>query len=61
LDHRNVLKLLAFFHDENKIYLALEYAAQGELYGHLQSQPNGRFPEARAARYRILNSYIFIT
>jgi serine/threonine protein kinase len=55
LDHPNVLKLLAFFHDNNKIYLALEYAAKGELFGILQSQPNGRFPEAKAARYRILD------
>lgn len=29
----------------------MELASEGELYGHLQKEPNGRFPEDRSARY----------
>ncbi|PKU69677.1 Serine/threonine-protein kinase Aurora-3 [Dendrobium catenatum] len=32
LDHPNVLRLFAWFHDETRVFLVLEYAAQGELY-----------------------------
>lgn len=49
--HPNILRLYTWFHDESKIYLALELASEGELYKHLQNAPNGRFPENRAARY----------
>lgn len=49
--HPNILRLYTWFHDDAKIYLALELASQGELYKHLQNSPNGRFPEDRAARY----------
>jgi aurora kinase A len=33
------------------VYLILEYAPRGEMYKALQSQPNGRFDEARTAKY----------
>lgn len=49
--HPNILRLYTWFHDENKIYLALELASKGELYKHLKSSPDERFPEERAARY----------
>lgn len=49
--HPNILRLYTWFHDDHKIYLALELASQGELYKHLQNAPHGRFPEGRAARY----------
>lgn len=49
--HPNILRLYTWFHDDHKIFLALEIASQGELYKHLQASPHGRFPESRAARY----------
>lgn len=49
--HPNILRLYTWFHDETKIYLALELASKGELYKHLQNSPHGRFPEERAAKY----------
>mmetsp|Transcript_34891 Transcript_34891/g.43096 ORF Transcript_34891/g.43096 Transcript_34891/m.43096 type:complete len:384 (-) Transcript_34891:41-1192(-) len=49
LRHKNILRLYAYFFDEKRIYLILEYAARGELYKQLQHQQ--RFPEEKAARY----------
>ncbi|KAI0503679.1 hypothetical protein KFK09_014614 [Dendrobium nobile] len=49
LDHPNVLRLFAWFHDETRVFLVLEYAAQGELYKLLKNLL--RFSEKRAATY----------
>ncbi|KAF8166575.1 kinase-like domain-containing protein [Mycena galopus ATCC 62051] len=49
LRHANILRLYGFFHDEKRIFLMLEFAAQGELYRQLSKQ--GRFSERRSARY----------
>lgn len=49
--HPNILRLYTWFHDEKRIYLALELACKGELYKHLQNAPNGRFDDNRAAKY----------
>ncbi|KAF7371049.1 Kinase-like protein [Mycena sanguinolenta] len=49
LRHTNILRLYGFFHDEKRIFLMLEFAAQGELYRQLSKQ--GRFSERRSARY----------
>lgn len=49
--HPNILRLLTWFHDEKRIYLALEICAKGELYKHLKNAPYGRFDEHRAAKY----------
>lgn len=49
--HPNILRLFTWFHDEKRIYLALEIASEGELYKHLQRAKHSRFPEDRAARY----------
>ncbi|XP_066362383.1 serine/threonine-protein kinase Aurora-3-like isoform X2 [Miscanthus floridulus] len=49
LDHPNVLRLFAWFHDEEKVVLVLEYAARGELYKVLRAA--GRFDERTAATY----------
>lgn len=43
--------MYTWFHDDKRIYLALELAAHGELYTHLQKSPNHRFDEPRSARY----------
>lgn len=49
--HPNILRLLTWFHDEKRIYLALELAGQGELYRHLKNSPHGRFNEILSAKY----------
>ncbi|KXJ73311.1 aurora kinase B [Aedes albopictus] len=51
LKHPHILRLYTWFHDERRIYLALELASQGELYKHLKAAPNGRFNEQRSAKY----------
>lgn len=37
LDHKNIIKLYGFFHDDDKIYLILEYAPEGEVYKDLKN------------------------
>ncbi|EDV98926.1 aurora kinase B [Drosophila grimshawi] len=51
LKHPNILRLLTWFHDDSRIYLALEIASEGELFKHLRNAPNHRFDEPRAAKY----------
>lgn len=51
LKHPHILRLYTWFHDEKRIYLALEMCVLGELYKHLKNAPNGRFDEPRAAKY----------
>lgn len=51
LRHKNILRLYGYFHDSKRVYLIIEYAAQGELYKQLRK--HGRFPEKKAARVRI--------
>jgi len=47
--HPHILRLLTWFHDKDKIYLALEIASEGELFKHLRAAK--RFDEPRAAKY----------
>ena len=49
LKHPNILKMFGWFHDDKRIFLILEYASNGELYGRLRKQ--GRFSEELAATY----------
>ncbi|XP_062328259.1 aurora kinase A [Osmerus eperlanus] len=49
LRHPNILRLYGYFHDAARVYLILEFAPKGELYGELQRC--GRFDEARSATY----------
>ncbi|MEW5307738.1 MAG: hypothetical protein WDW36_010115 [Sanguina aurantia] len=49
LRHPNILRLFGYFHDEEKVYLILEYAAKGEVYKELVRL--GRFQEKTAAIY----------
>ncbi|XP_043662094.1 aurora kinase B [Drosophila teissieri] len=51
LKHPHILRLLTWFHDESRIYLALEIASEGELFKHLRGAPNHRFDEPRSAKY----------
>jgi len=47
LRHPNILRLYGFFHDEERVFLILEYAARGELYKELERCH--RFSEQRSA------------
>ncbi|XP_073111960.1 serine/threonine-protein kinase Aurora-3-like isoform X2 [Elaeis guineensis] len=49
LSHPNVLRLYAWFHDDTRIFLVLEYAAGQELYKLLKDLKH--FSERRAAMY----------
>jgi serine/threonine protein kinase len=50
LRHPNVLRLYGYFHDAKRVFLMVEFAAQGELYKQLNKRPY-HFSEARSARY----------
>jgi len=49
LRHPNILKLHTFFYDEKRIYLVLQYAANGELYRELRKTK--KFCPTRSATY----------
>ncbi|XP_010544667.1 PREDICTED: serine/threonine-protein kinase Aurora-3 [Tarenaya hassleriana] len=49
LHHPNILRLYGWFHDSERIFLILEYAHGGELYGLLKK--NGHLNEKQAATY----------
>lgn len=49
LRHPNILMLYGHFHDDNRVFLILEFAGKGELYKHLRRE--NRFPEWKAASY----------
>ncbi|EYC03416.1 hypothetical protein Y032_0094g2745 [Ancylostoma ceylanicum] len=47
--HPNILRLKGYFHDQQRVYIILEYADGGELYNRLKKK--GRLEEPEAARY----------
>lgn len=49
LRHPNILRLYGYFHDTARVYLILEFAPKGELYGELQRC--GTFDDQRSATY----------
>ncbi|TXT13366.1 hypothetical protein VHUM_00733 [Vanrija humicola] len=49
LRHPNILRLYGYFHDSKRIFLVLEFAAEGELYKQLSKL--GKFDEKRSSRY----------
>ncbi|KAJ3019114.1 UNVERIFIED_CONTAM: spindle assembly checkpoint kinase, partial [Siphonaria sp. JEL0065] len=49
LRHPNILRLYGYFYDAKRVYLILEYAANGELYKQLRKC--NRFSEDLAAKY----------
>lgn len=53
LHHPHVLRLYGWFHDAERIFLILEYAHGGELYGELQR--SGHFSEQKAATVNFIN------
>lgn len=48
LEHPNCLKMVAWFHDEVRVYLVLEYAVKGDLWGLMTKN---ELTERDAARY----------
>jgi len=51
LRHPNVLRMYGYFFDETRVYLILEFAANGEMYKFLKRQPANRFSETMTANY----------
>ncbi len=49
LRHPGVLRMFGYFHDKEKVYLILEYAAKGELYNILTQKE--KFDDREAAGY----------
>lgn len=49
LRHPNILRMYGFFHDEQRIYLILEYASGGTLFNVLKREV--KFEEKRASKY----------
>jgi aurora kinase A len=49
LRHPNILRMYGFFHDEQRIYLILEYAAGGTLFNALKKE--GKFSESKTAKF----------
>ncbi|KAJ4950638.1 hypothetical protein NE237_027470 [Protea cynaroides] len=49
LSHPNSLRLFGWFHDDERIFLILEYAYRGELYRELRKY--GHLSEKQAATY----------
>ncbi|XP_051996207.1 aurora kinase B-like [Xyrauchen texanus] len=49
LRHPNILRLYGYFHDTARVYLILEFAPKGELYGELKRC--GTFDDQRSATY----------
>lgn len=49
LRHENILRLYAYFYDDKRVYLILEFAAGGELYKKLQKE--GKFSYEQSATY----------
>ncbi|KAJ7962245.1 Serine/threonine-protein kinase [Quillaja saponaria] len=49
LKHPNILRLFGWFHDDERIFLILEYAHNGELYKELRKK--GHLTERQAATY----------
>jgi len=49
LRHPNILRLYGYFHDNDRVFLILEYAAGGELFNVLRDR--GRFNEETTAKY----------
>ena len=41
LDHPNIIKLYGVFHDDENVYMILEWSPDGELYKELKSSVSG--------------------
>ena len=50
--HKHILRLDTFFHDKTKVYLVLEYAPLGELYGKLRKVE--KFSESQSSKVQTM-------
>lgn len=60
LKHPNILRLYGFFHDEQRIYLLLEYAPGGELYRRMQIEKTLKENEAAGYVYQLCNALNYL-
>lgn len=62
LKHKNVVPLYGIFHDEDRVYMLMEYADRGDVYKELKQSPDKRLTEAKAAQYikQVLEATIFL-
>lgn len=49
LRHPNILRLFGHFHDSTRVYLLVEFVAEGELFKVLRKE--GRFSEVKSSKY----------
>lgn len=49
LKHPHILRLYSYFQDEERLYIVLDYASNGELYKYLKRR--GKFTEEMTAKY----------
>jgi aurora kinase, other len=49
LRHPNILRMFGHFHDSTRVYLLVEFVAEGELFKVLRRE--GRFSEVKASKY----------
>ena len=54
--HPNILRLYGFFHDEQRIFLLLEYAPGGELYRRMQKEKVLLESEAAGVKQDLMKS-----
>lgn len=45
VDHPNIISLYGFFHDDERIYLILEYAPDGDLFKEMKEMAEKKFSE----------------
>ncbi|CAF4581581.1 unnamed protein product, partial [Rotaria socialis] len=60
LKHPNILRLYGFFHDDQRIFLLLEYAPGGELYRRMQKEKILRESEAAGYVYQLCNALSYL-
>jgi serine/threonine protein kinase len=60
LRHENILRLYAYFYDNKRVYLILEYAPEGDLFTVLRECD--RFTDRRAAGYimQVIRGFIYM-
>ncbi|CAF1477782.1 unnamed protein product [Rotaria sordida] len=60
LKHPNILRLYGFFHDDQRIFLLLEYAPGGELYRRMQKDKIIQENQAAGYVYQLCNALSYL-
>lgn len=58
--HKNILRLFTYFHDATRIFLVLEFAEKGELFGLLQKQKKFSEPLAAQLLWQLANALQYL-